>query len=104
MTEKSFVSLFAEKALRRPAAVYATFEGRKITFAQLHRASDAIAHGLGAMGLARGDRVAVMMRNSPARIRVLYGISKSAMLWIQVYVQQRGRWDTPLVRIDCANA
>src|SRR3546814_4811569 len=76
MTEKSFVSLFAEKALRRPAAVYATFEGRKVTFAQLHRASDAIAHGLGAMGLARGDRVAVMMRNSPDSIAVLYGIAK----------------------------
>src|SRR3546814_10118346 len=88
MTEKSFVSLFAEKALRRPAAVYATFEGRKITFAQLHRASDAIAHGLGAMGLARGDRVAVMMRNSPDSIAVLYGIAKSGLVWIPVNVQQ----------------
>src|SRR5437868_11682600 len=40
----------------------------RLTFADLDRISDALAHGLVARGIAKGDRVGIMMRNCPAWI------------------------------------
>jgi acyl-CoA synthetase (AMP-forming)/AMP-acid ligase II len=40
----------------------------RLTFADLDRISDRLAHGLVARGIAKGDRVAIAMRNCPAWI------------------------------------
>jgi acyl-CoA synthetase (AMP-forming)/AMP-acid ligase II len=40
----------------------------RLTFAQLDQISDRLAHGLVASGIAKGDRVAIAMRNCPAWI------------------------------------
>jgi long-chain acyl-CoA synthetase len=40
----------------------------RLTFAQLDEISDRLAHGLVARGIAKGDRVAIAMRNCPAWI------------------------------------
>ena len=38
----------------------------RLSFADLDRISEALAHGLAARGIAKGDRVAIAMRNCPA--------------------------------------
>src|SRR6478672_7583506 len=40
----------------------------RLTFADLDRISDRLAHALAARGIAKGDRVAIAMRNCPAWI------------------------------------
>jgi len=40
----------------------------RLTFADLDRISEQVAHGLAARGIAKGDRVAIAMRNCPAWI------------------------------------
>ena len=40
----------------------------RLTFAQLDEISDRLAHGLVARGIAKGDRIAIAMRNCPAWI------------------------------------
>src|SRR3954447_15478189 len=40
----------------------------RLSFADLDRFSDGLAHGLAARGIAKGDRVGIMMRNCPAWI------------------------------------
>ena len=40
----------------------------RLTFADLDRISEALAHGLVARGITKGDRVGIMMRNCPAWI------------------------------------
>jgi long-chain acyl-CoA synthetase len=54
------------------AGVEAVIAGdERLTFGQLDEISDRLAHGLVARGIAKGDRVAIAMRNCPAWI-VIY--------------------------------
>jgi len=49
----------------------------RLSFADLDRISEAIAHGLAARGIAAGDRVGIMMRNCPAWIVCYMAILKA---------------------------
>jgi acyl-CoA synthetase (AMP-forming)/AMP-acid ligase II len=46
------------------------------TFAELDAISNAFAHHLAAMGVGRGDRVAMMLSNRPEFVTAVHGISK----------------------------
>jgi acyl-CoA synthetase (AMP-forming)/AMP-acid ligase II len=49
----------------------------RLSFADLDRISEALAHGLTARGIAKGDRVAIAMRNCPAWIVCYMAILKA---------------------------
>jgi acyl-CoA synthetase (AMP-forming)/AMP-acid ligase II len=49
----------------------------RLSFADVDRISDRVAHALVARGVAKGDRVAIAMRNCPAWILVYMGILKA---------------------------
>jgi long-chain acyl-CoA synthetase len=49
----------------------------RLTFADLDRISETLAHGLAARGIAKGDRVAIAMRNCPAWIVCYMAILKA---------------------------
>jgi len=49
----------------------------RLTFADLDRVSERLAHGLVARGMAKGDRVAIAMRNCPAWIVTYMAILKA---------------------------
>jgi acyl-CoA synthetase (AMP-forming)/AMP-acid ligase II len=56
-------------------AVVAGYE--RLTFADLDRISDRVARCLAARGIAKGDRVAIAMRNCPSWILIYMGIVKA---------------------------
>ncbi|HET9398174.1 MAG TPA: AMP-binding protein, partial [Sphingomicrobium sp.] len=58
---KTFCALYADVE-----AVIADDE--RLTFSDLDRISDRLAHGLAARGIGKGDRVGIAMRNCPAWI------------------------------------
>jgi fatty-acyl-CoA synthase len=63
-------SLTIGEALRRTAERFAQRTalvgmGTRMSFAELDRAADELAHGLRALGVARGDQVALWLTNSP---------------------------------------
>ena len=49
----------------------------RLTFADLDRLSDRVAHGLAARGIAKGDRIGVAMRNCPAWIICYMAVLKA---------------------------
>ena len=49
----------------------------RLTFADLDRVSDAVAQGLVARGIAKGDRIGIAMRNCPAWIVSYMGALKA---------------------------
>ena len=49
----------------------------RLTFADLDRISEALAHGLAARGIAKGDRIGIMMRNCPAWVVCYMAILKA---------------------------
>jgi crotonobetaine/carnitine-CoA ligase len=88
--EQGFIALLAARAASSPEAIYATFDGEPISFAQLHEKSDSVAVELRRLGVARGDRVALMLRNSPDSLAALFGIAKCGAVWVPVNVMLRG--------------
>lgn len=90
MTEQGFIALLAARATSSPEEIYATFDGEPISFAQLNQSSDSIAVELRRLGVGRGDRVALMLRNSPASLAALFGIAKCGAVWVPVNVHLVG--------------
>lgn len=88
--EPGFWPLFAAIAAADGARVYARFDGRPITFAALERMSASLAANLQRLGAARGERIAVMMRNSPATLALIFAIARSGLVWVPVNAALRG--------------
>jgi len=53
----------------------------RLTYGELERRSNAIAHGLLRDGIGHGDRVAVLARDSAASIPLLFGTAKAKAVW-----------------------
>ncbi|MBP2367790.1 AMP-binding protein [Pseudonocardia parietis] len=64
--------------------------GREKTYLGVDRDSDRMAAGLHALGLARGERVCVMMRNSLENIDVWFALCKSGLIEVPVNTAARG--------------
>lgn len=54
---------------------------RRVTFGQLDRESDALAAGLQASGVERGDRCAILMDNSPELVVSVMGVLKAGAVF-----------------------
>jgi len=89
-TDDGFVGRLAERAAHDPAGLFARFQGEPITFAELDRCSDSLADWLRRGGINKGDRVALMIRNSPTALALLFAIGKAGAVWVPVNVQARG--------------
>lgn len=68
----------------------------RLTFAQLDRLSEAAAHGLVARGIAKGDRVALAMRNCPSWVVAYMAIVKAGAVatllngWWEAHEMEHG--------------
>ncbi len=62
----------------KPAVIARRGEGSRkvVTYRELDRFSNRVAHGLSHLGVGRGDRVAVMSRNTAEHAAIFYGILK----------------------------
>jgi fatty-acyl-CoA synthase len=61
-----WINHIARHAHAKPDAVYLRFEGRSVTWSQLHQRVSAIAAAMSQRGVGAGDRVAIMMTNRPS--------------------------------------
>jgi acyl-CoA synthetase (AMP-forming)/AMP-acid ligase II len=63
----------------RPEAVALRFEERTITHGELESWSNRIAHGLRTFGVKKGDRLGVMLHNSPLYVALAAGAAKAGI-------------------------
>jgi long-chain acyl-CoA synthetase len=63
--DSTLVDLADDTARRRPEHPALWFKGRTITYGELKRLSDALAAALVAMGVQKGERVAIVFPNTP---------------------------------------
>jgi crotonobetaine/carnitine-CoA ligase len=89
-TDDGFVPLLARKAASEPGRLFARFDGAPIRFSDVARESSALAHWLRRAGVGAGDRVAVMARNGPTALALLFALAKAGAVWVPVNVQGRG--------------
>src|SRR5688572_9476625 len=62
---KTLVDVVAERARQNPDSTAIVFKGRRISYGDIHRESDALAHGLKGLGVKEGDCVALVLPNAP---------------------------------------
>ncbi|GDY69495.1 hypothetical protein SAV14893_088880 [Streptomyces avermitilis] len=71
-------------ARNQPTTPAVLFEGRTVTYEQLHRESNRIAHAVQAAGLTPGDRVAYLGKESEHYYEILFGCAKSGTVLVPV--------------------
>jgi long-chain acyl-CoA synthetase len=62
---KTLVDFVAERARSSPDKAALIFKGKRLSYAEIDRASDAFARGLREIGVKEGDRVALVLPNAP---------------------------------------
>jgi len=75
--ETTLADIVHETAVERPNHPALWFKGNTMVYSQLDRLSDAFAAALVAQGLKKGDRVAVLMANTPQYVLAELGIWKA---------------------------
>jgi carnitine-CoA ligase len=90
MMADGFLDLFVAKSRSTPEALFALFNGEPIAFGALARMADGMAAELRRRRISRSDRVAVMMRNSPAALATIFGLAWAGAVWVPINAQLRG--------------
>jgi non-ribosomal peptide synthetase component E (peptide arylation enzyme) len=75
-------------AQRYPDRIAVTYEGQHMTFCEVNARVNRLAHGLIALGLQRGDRVAALLYNSPRAIEVRFALMKAGLCMVALNVRQ----------------
>src|SRR6478672_8803743 len=89
-TDDGFLPLLTRRARGDPAGLFARYESAPLTFGALDRMASALAAWMRSIGLAPGDAVALMIRNSPVALALLFAIAKARAVWVPINVQSRG--------------
>jgi amino acid adenylation domain-containing protein len=93
----------AESARRLPEKVALVSGARRLTYAQIDRASNALAHALGRRGVERGDRVIVLGDNTVETAIAFWGVLKANAIVSVVNPQTKADKLAYLLR-DCRAA
>ncbi|HEU5089592.1 MAG TPA: AMP-binding protein, partial [Roseiflexaceae bacterium] len=72
----NLATLLDMSARRNPGKVAVIFEQMHLRYAEVNGAANKIANGLAAMGVKRGDHVAIMLPNAPHFVICYYAILK----------------------------
>lgn len=76
---------FLEKAAEaRPEKVALITEGKRWTYRQIEEMANRVANGLTALGVRRGDRVAVQLPNGVEAVAAIFGILKAGGVFVPV--------------------
>jgi long-chain acyl-CoA synthetase len=75
--DHSVPAAFDAACARNAAQVALIFYGREIRFSELREASDRFAHALAALGMVKGDRIALYLLNSPQFVIAYFGALKA---------------------------
>jgi crotonobetaine/carnitine-CoA ligase len=67
-----------------------TCDGRQTRAPELLDATDRIGGALASLGLVKGDRVAIMMRNVPEFLTAWFAIARSGMFEVALHTESRG--------------
>ena len=75
--EGTLLDVVSETARLRPNHTALIFKGRYLSYSKLEKLSDAFANGLVKLGVRKGDRVALLLPNSPQSVITQLGVWKA---------------------------
>ena len=83
-TDEVVAKIPARVAQRTPEAAALVFGERTTTFAELNDRSSRAANALIALGVSRGDRVAILAKDSDDLIELIFGIAKARAVFLGI--------------------
>ena len=85
MHKPTLVNHFLEQSADRlPGKVCLVHDGRRLTYAEVNDLADRLASGLAALGVRRGDRVAVFMDNCVEAVVSLFAVLKAGAAFLMI--------------------
>jgi len=90
VAERTVHGLLKQRAAERPNDPFLHFEGQDFTFGALHTAAARVAGGLAALGIGRGDKVAIMMGNRPEFLICWFALSQLGAIEVPINTAHRG--------------
>ncbi len=87
MNASDLVRLTAKRLPTKPALV---FQDQPVTYGDLDAQIDAVATGIGSLGVKPGDRVAVLIHNIPEFVSAYYGILRAGAVMIPLNTMLTG--------------
>ncbi len=78
--DKTLVDIVTETARQRPGHTALIFKGARLSYRELDRLTDAFAAALATLGVKKGDRVALVMPNSPQVVIAQLGAWKAGAI------------------------
>ncbi len=79
-TSETLLDIFAQTARQRPNSTFIYFKGRSMNYSEIDRVSDALAAGLIAHGVRKGDPVVLVLPNCPQFIISQFAIWKAGAI------------------------
>jgi len=80
----SLHQLLSESAEKYPDKEAIAFKDDRMTYAELERESNKLAHGLSGMGIERGERVGIYMNRSIASVVGAFGVLKAGAAYVPI--------------------
>src|SRR4030042_5232162 len=75
--EQTLLDILSDTVRQRPDHTALIFKGRRLSYNELKRLSDAFANALVTLRVKKGDRVALLLPNSPQLILTQLGVWKA---------------------------
>ncbi len=87
----TIASLLERRAQERPDQVYLDGPGGRETYAQINRRVNQTAAGLAGLGLAKGERAALLMGNCPQFLHLWWGLMKLGAVMVPINLRLTAR-------------
>ena len=81
---RSLADILALSAIERPERPATQFLGAQLTYLELKRKADALAVALARMGIAKGDRVGIMLPNCPQYIISAFAVLRLGAIVVNI--------------------
>jgi long-chain acyl-CoA synthetase len=82
--EQTLLDVVSDTARQRPDHTALIFKGRRLSYLELEKLSDAFAGALVAQGVKKGDRVALLLTNSPQFVIGQLGVWKAGGIAVPI--------------------
>src|SRR5438552_1894759 len=91
VSERLLSRLLEDRATRYGDRIFLNFKGEsKITYRELDKTANRFANGLRALGLDKGDKIAVLMPNCPDYLYLLFGAAKIGVVVVPINTAYKG--------------
>ncbi|HEX8474391.1 MAG TPA: amino acid adenylation domain-containing protein, partial [Pyrinomonadaceae bacterium] len=102
--DKCIHQLFERQVEKSPDAAAVIFEDVELTYTELNRRANQLAHQLRALGIKRGDYVAILAERSLEMVVSVLGITKAGAAYVPLdpaWPEDRLRWMLSSLGVKC---